>query len=124
MPSTGRNEKSPPTINSSPIGIRAQRASAWRRLRMMRAKSLFECAISRIYADSAVSALGLEQALACKTGCPLLARSLWARFRQPRQQGFFGQDIGIPHSNRLSVFRMGVGAKLLPWAWAAPRWGV
>src|SRR3954452_16297510 len=30
-------------------------------------ESLFECAISRIYADSAVSALSLEQALACKT---------------------------------------------------------
>ena len=41
-----------------------------------------------IYADSAVLALGLEQALACKTGCPLLARSLWARFRQPRRQSF------------------------------------
>src|SRR3954454_8639170 len=64
-------------------------------------KSLFEWAISRIYADSAVSALGLEQALACKTGCPLLARSLWARLRQPRRQSFFGQAIGIPHSNRL-----------------------
>ena len=31
---------------------------------------------SFIYADSAVSAVSLEQALACKTGCPLLARSL------------------------------------------------
>jgi len=41
-----------------------------------RAKSLFECAISMVYADSAVSAVSLEQALACKTGCPLLARSL------------------------------------------------
>src|SRR3954468_7194573 len=71
-------------------------------------RSLFECAISRIYADSAVSALGLEQALACKTGCPLLARSLWARLRQPRRQSFFGQAIGIPHSNRLleAVFRI------------------
>jgi hypothetical protein len=59
--------------------------------------------MSKTYADSAVSALGLEQALACKTGCPLLARSLWARFRQPRQQSFFGQAIGIPHSNRLYV---------------------
>src|SRR5215218_8144151 len=66
-------------------------------------KSLFECAISRVYADSAVSGLSLEQALACKTGCPLLTRSLWARFRQPRRQSFFGQAIGIPHSNRLSV---------------------
>src|SRR3954468_9771739 len=40
--------------------------------------------------------------LACKTGFPLLARSLWARFRQPRRQGFLGQAIEIPHSNRLS----------------------
>src|SRR3954463_14453791 len=66
-------------------------------------QSLFECAISRIYADSAVSALSHEQALACKTGRPLLARSLWAGFRQPRRRSFFGQVIGIPHSNRLSV---------------------
>src|SRR4051794_3651057 len=65
------------------------------------AKSLFEWAISRIYAVSAVSALSLEQALACKTGFPLLARSLWAGFRQPRRRSFFGQVIGIPHSNRL-----------------------
>src|SRR3954468_11831542 len=64
-------------------------------------KSLFECALSRTYANSAVSALSLEQALACKTGFPLLARSLWARFRQPRRQGFLGQTIEIPHSNRL-----------------------
>src|SRR3954447_8994595 len=64
-------------------------------------ESLFECAISRVYADSAVSALSLEQALACKAGCPLFARSLWAGFRQPRRQSFFGQAIGIPHSNRL-----------------------
>ena len=54
-----------------------------------RAKSLFECAISMVYADSAVSAVSLEQALACKTGCPLLARSLSARFRQPRRQSSF-----------------------------------
>src|SRR3954465_10771276 len=40
------------------------------------AQSLFECAISMVYADSAVSAVSLEQALACRTGCPLLARSL------------------------------------------------
>src|SRR4051794_17102630 len=50
-----------------------------------------------------VSALSLEQALACKTGRPLLARSLWAGFRQPRRRSFFGQVIGIPHSNRLLV---------------------
>jgi hypothetical protein len=42
---------------------------------------LFGCVVSRIYADSVVSALSLEQALACKTGCPLLARSLWAGLR-------------------------------------------
>src|SRR4051812_40930136 len=66
-----------------------------------RSKSLFESALSRTYANSAVSALSLEQALACKTGCPLLARSLWARFRQPRRQGFLGQAIEIPHSNSL-----------------------
>src|SRR3954463_12043605 len=54
-------------------------------------QSLFECAISRIYAVSAVSALSLEQALACKTGCPLLARSLGAGFRQPRRQSFSGK---------------------------------
>src|SRR3954453_9980669 len=66
----------------------------------MDSESLFECAISRIYADSAVSALSLEQALARKTGCPLLARSLWAGFRQPRRQRVFGQALGIPHSNR------------------------
>src|SRR3954465_3129786 len=66
-------------------------------------ESLFECAISRIYAYSAVSALSLEQALACKTGRSLLARSLWAGFRQPRRRSFFGQVIGIPHSNRLSA---------------------
>src|SRR5215213_9162151 len=66
-------------------------------------KSLLECAISRIYTDSAVSALSLEQALACKIGCPLLARSLWAGFRQPRRQSFFGQAIEIAHSNRLSA---------------------
>src|SRR3954452_23104477 len=66
-----------------------------------RPESLFECAISRIYADSAVSALSLEQALAHKSGCPLLARSLWAGFRQPRRQRVFGQATGIPHSNRL-----------------------
>src|SRR3954466_4234024 len=71
----------------------------------MDTKSLFECAISRIYADSAVSALSLEQALACKTGRPLLARSLWARLRQHRGQSFFGQAIGIPHSNRLLATR-------------------
>src|SRR3954469_3618240 len=65
------------------------------------AESLFEYAISRTYAGSVVSGLSLEQALACKTGCPLLARSLWARLRQPRRQSFFGQAIGIPHSNRL-----------------------
>src|SRR3954451_5545413 len=64
-------------------------------------KSLFECVVSRIYAASAVSALSLEQARACKTGCPLLARSLWAGLRQPRRQGFLGQAIEIPHSNRL-----------------------
>src|SRR3954447_7067898 len=64
-------------------------------------ESLFESALSRTYANSAVSALSLEQALACKTGFPLLARSLWARFRQPRRQGFLGQTIEIPHSNRL-----------------------
>jgi hypothetical protein len=66
-------------------------------------QSLFECAISRIYTVSAVSALSLEQALAYKTGRPLLARSLWAGFRKPRRQSLFGQAIGIPHSNRLSV---------------------
>src|SRR3954453_19427329 len=66
-------------------------------------QSLFECAISRIYADSAVSALSLEQALAHKSGCPPLARSLWAGFRQPRRQRVFGQATGIPHSNRLSA---------------------
>src|SRR6185312_7276946 len=64
--------------------------------------SLFECAISRTYAISEVSALSLNMALACKTGCPLLARSLWAGLRQPRRQGFLGQVIEIPHSNRLS----------------------
>src|SRR4051795_3072406 len=64
-------------------------------------KSLFESALSRTYANSAVSALSLERALACRTGCPLLARSLWARFRQPQRQGFLGQAIEIPHSNRL-----------------------
>src|SRR3954466_4799092 len=73
-----------------------------RAARMVRpSQSLFECAISRIYAVSAVSALSLEQALACKTGRPLLARSLWAGLRQPWQRSFFGQAIGIPHSNRL-----------------------
>src|SRR4051794_40880448 len=66
------------------------------------AQSLFESALSRTYANSAVSVLSLEQALACKTGCPLLAQSLSARFRQPRRQGFLGQAIEIPHSNRLS----------------------
>src|SRR3954454_24988266 len=65
------------------------------------AESLFGCAVSRTYANSAVSTLSLEQALACKTGCPLLARSLWTGFRQPRRQGFLGQVIEIPHSNRL-----------------------
>ncbi len=68
---------------------------------LCRSESLFECVISRTYTDSAVSVLSLEQALARKTGRPLLAQSLWAGFRQPRQQKFFGQAIGIPHSNRL-----------------------
>ena len=54
-------------------------------------ESLFECAISRIYADSAGSVLSLGQALACKTGRPLLARPLWARLRQPRRQSFSGK---------------------------------
>src|SRR3954469_5478128 len=67
-------------------------------------ESLFESALSRTYANSAVSVLSLEQALACKTGCPLLAQSLSARFRQPRRQGFLGQAIEIPYSNRLLVF--------------------
>ena len=65
------------------------------------AESLFECVISMTYAVSAVSALSLEQGLTCKIDCPLLVRSLWARFRQPRRQGFLGQAIGIPYSNRL-----------------------
>src|SRR3954451_19759440 len=72
------------------------------RAKVLPAQSLFESALSRTYANSAVSALSLEQALACKTGFPLLARSLWARFRQPRRQGFLGQTIEIPHSSRLS----------------------
>src|SRR3954452_18249460 len=83
-----------------------QTRSRWRRLRRdpwlaPDTQSLFESALSRTYANSAVSVLSLEQALACKTGCPLLAQSLWARFRQPRRQGFLGQAIEIPHSNRL-----------------------
>jgi len=41
-------------------------------------ESLFERAISRTYVTSRVSALSPEQAPACKTGCPLLTRSLWA----------------------------------------------
>src|SRR5215217_476562 len=86
--------------NACSTGTAAVR-EAIKTVEAQRAKSLFECAISRVYADSAVSGLSLEQALACKTGCPLLARSLWARFRQPRRQSFFGQAIGIPHSNRL-----------------------
>jgi len=67
----------------------------------MSPKSLFEYAISRAYANSAGPVLSLGQALPCKTGRPLLARPLWARFRQPRRQSFLGQAIGIPHSNRL-----------------------
>src|SRR4051812_29484347 len=93
-------------IRSSKIALRF---APDRFVRPFSPESLFECAISRIYADSAVSALGLEQALACKTGCPLLARSLWARLRQPRRQSFFGQAIGIPHSNRLLGLPKGRG---------------
>ena len=73
----------------------SQRLSSSRAL-----KSLFECAFKDLRQLRSM-ALSLEQALACKTGRPLLARSLWARFRQPRRQGFLGQAIEIPHSNRL-----------------------
>ena len=78
----------------------------------MGAKSLFECAISRIYAVSAVSALSLEQALACKTGRPLLARSLW-----------LGSDShgGEVFSGKLLEFLTQTGSKTSGGETTAPR---
>src|SRR5215203_6173635 len=68
MPSTGRNEKMPPTTASNPTGMRIQRASGWRSLRTTRAsrsgssrsRSLNACRRIRLPSDTLPSSVVLS----------------------------------------------------------------